>query len=130
MGNLRDCGNRVGVILLVDDNEIVRKFIRAFLLRIAAWEILMAASGDEALTISRSFDNSIDLVISDIDMPGMDGLALCERLVRERPNIGVVLISGLPLIWWPDGVTFLPKPFTPSALKTAVETAMRPAEEE
>jgi len=125
MQRLMGAGRRARVVLLVDDNEIVRKFICAVLGQSADWEILTAVTGDQALAISRSFLDRIDLVISDIDMPGMNGLDLCQILARERPDIGVLLISGLPLVSGQGGVIYLPKPFSASALKGAIDNAVQ-----
>jgi CheY-like chemotaxis protein len=72
----------------------------------------------QALELSRKFPATIHILVSDIVMPNLDGLALCEQIRRERPAIKVLLMSGTgrPL----DGVPFLQKPFRLSELRQQV----------
>jgi CheY-like chemotaxis protein len=81
-------------------------------LELDGFAVTTAGSGDEALAILER-GPGVDVIVSDIDMPGsINGLALARQVVRERPEIPVILVSGhrprpeeLP-----TGVTFLPKP--------------------
>ena len=108
------------VVLLAEDEEYVRHLIRLILQD--DHEILAAANGAEALDLSRSRTEPIDLLLTDIDMPGMNGYELHRRLSRERPDIKVLFISGASL-QIPDSETlhpYLAKPFDASTLRTRV----------
>jgi CheY-like chemotaxis protein len=78
--------------------------------------ILAAHDGEEALHISRSFPGTIHAVLSDVRMPKIDGLELRERILKERPGIPVLLMSGYVDAPLPVDVAFLKKPFDPAAL--------------
>lgn len=117
-----------GRILLVEDEDAVRVFaIRA--LRNKGYTVLEARTGEGALDILRD-EPDIDLLITDMVMPGMDGATLA-RLVRvERPEIKVILISGYSeevargdLVDSRD-VHFLPKPFDLSQLASRVKEVL------
>jgi two-component system cell cycle sensor histidine kinase/response regulator CckA len=82
--------------------------------------VLTASDGQEALRISRKFVRTIDILVSDIVMPKLDGVALCKQILRERPTMKVLLISAYvnaPL----DGVPFLRKPFHLDAFRQSVQ---------
>ena len=92
-------------------------------LRQAGWTVLVADSAEAAL--EQAGTEPIDLLVSDIVLPGMDGATLLAHLRATRPDLPAILVSGyaesavrgdLP----PDGVAFLPKPY---ALKTLVAAA-------
>lgn len=79
-------------ILIVDDEEMDRILI-AEVLRDAGHEPLFAPDGNQALSIWRN--SSIDLVVTDLVMPDLDGLDLLEALVKEAPDSPVIAISGI-----------------------------------
>lgn len=77
-------------ILLVDDDEIFREeFMECF----ADYRFFQAADGREALAILKR-PNEIDLVIMDVRMPGMDGLALLEKIKELDPGVGAIITTG------------------------------------
>jgi two-component system nitrate/nitrite response regulator NarL len=79
-------------VLVVDDHPVVRRGIRAWLRRNPQIEVVgEAADGLEALDLCRSLQP--DVVLTDLDMPRMDGLALTEAVRRELPNIRVLILS-------------------------------------
>jgi YesN/AraC family two-component response regulator len=78
-------------ILIVDDNLMMRKFIRNIFSN-EEYEIEEAENGSEGLQIARKHD--IDLVITDIIMPVMEGLELIMHLKRDFPEIKIIAISG------------------------------------
>ena len=78
-------------ILIVDDDPDVRSVIEASL-QDAGFETRVAASGEEALALVAAGD--FDAVVTDLQMPGMNGLELCERIVASRPDVPVVLVTG------------------------------------
>ena len=78
-------------ILLVDDDPDLRDVL-CILLESNGFEVQVAASGQEALTL---FDASkIDIVLTDVKMPGMDGIELCKRLKAIAPDLNIYFMSG------------------------------------
>ncbi|WP_454917190.1 ATP-binding protein [Xanthobacter sediminis] len=122
-----------GRILLVEDEDAVRAFAsRALSAR--GYEVLTAASGVEALELLARGGQEVDLVISDVVMPEMDGPSLLRELRARDPAMKVIFISGyaeeafarnLPPS---EHFAFLPKPFSLKQLVAAVNTAMRGGE--
>jgi DNA-binding response OmpR family regulator len=85
--------------------------------------VLSAADGQEGLELSRQYPGTIDLLITDIMMPRMNGTDLCARLLEERQGIKVLVISGADLANLMGkcvNLPFLPKPFEGQTLKTKV----------
>jgi DNA-binding response OmpR family regulator len=80
-------------ILVAEDEDPVRHLIRD-VLRTHGYEVLMASDGHEALAIAAQHPGPIDLVMSDVVMPGISGLEVVERLSQLRPRARVMLISG------------------------------------
>jgi signal transduction histidine kinase/ActR/RegA family two-component response regulator len=115
-----------GTILLVEDDDVVRS-VAERLLSDMGHRVLVAADGIEALEIARAERNGIDVLVTDIVMAAMPGHELAERLRREQPGIGVLLMSG----YSPDHVLssssadelYLQKPFSPAVLRDKVEAA-------
>ncbi len=109
-----------GTLLVVDDESAVRKTMRR-ILESAGYRVLEASSGENALRICRAHGDAIDLLVSDLRMPKMDGRELTRRARELRPEMSVLLVSGLvdegPLPT--EGV--LAKPFSPGSLLRRVE---------
>ena len=80
-------------ILLVDDHAAARKSMQRFLLE-AGYRILPAHGGKQALKVFADHSGAVDLLIADCMMPGMDGQELAETLLRRKPGLKVLLISG------------------------------------
>ncbi len=78
-------------ILLVDDEEGIRKIL-GISLADSGYDVLAASSGEEALKIVR--DLSPPIVLTDIKMPGMDGIELLRRIKQEKPDTEVIMITG------------------------------------
>jgi len=108
-------------ILVVEDEENIRLLIARILSR-KGYHIHEAQNAGEALLISENFKGRIDLLISDLIMPHMNGQVLAERLTSRRPEIKVLFISGYPEKTIRErGIStiagdFLQKPFDPQAL--------------
>lgn len=108
-------------ILLVEDDDAVRAVARRALDRFG-YHVLSAARGDEALGIARNHDREIDLLLTDIMMPGMNGVEVAAEVARIRPGIQVFFMSGYAdqdLVrqgLLEPGTHFLQKPFTPQDL--------------
>jgi two-component system cell cycle sensor histidine kinase/response regulator CckA len=123
----------VGRILFVEDEPLVRG-VAARLLRGRGYEVIEAADGEAALDLAKAHAGAIDLMISDVIMPGMDGPAL---LKAARPYLGaapVMFISGYAeaefsdLLEGESGVSFLPKPLDIASLAERVKAHLRPPE--
>ncbi len=116
-------------LLLVEDEIAVRRLTRRALER-HGYHVLEAETPRHALELALSFPGVIDVVVSDVVMPGMNGRELVEELRILRPGTHVLFVSGydegavLGTDQLPDDVLFLPKPFTPSALHQKVREAI------
>jgi signal transduction histidine kinase/CheY-like chemotaxis protein len=99
-------------ILLVEDESGIRSMTRMYLESLG-YRVLEASNGREAVQISRQYQDLIDLLVTDIVMPGMRGDELVPMIRRERPGLSVIFISGYPDLPNADaGITVLEKPFT------------------
>ena len=110
------------VILLVEDDLMVQKIVRLTLER-DGYLVLTAENGEEALVVSRNYSGKIDLLLTDVCMPKMSGLQLCKRIIMERPDICVVLMSGTFDEENP-GYPCLRKPFGSTQLSEAVRSML------
>ncbi len=112
-------------VLVVDDEPTLRSVIRRSLER-EGYTVLVAEDGPRALTLSRDCDADIDLMITDVMMPGLTGLELARQLLHERPRLRVLFISGftfeesVPPADLARGTAYLPKPFDTKVLLTKV----------
>lgn len=103
-------------ILVVDDEDLVRE-VMAWMLQDAGHDVHEAADGNQALDFLADH-GPVDLVISDINMPGLDGLELAKRARGRWPDQPILLISGRPP---PNGTRpFIPKPFRWETLAAAI----------
>jgi len=89
----KDKDGRTGTILLVEDSDVVRDVV-ARMLEAGGFTVLPASSGDDALSISRRRDAPIDLLLTDIVMPEMNGVELADRLEREHPDMRILFMTG------------------------------------
>ena len=114
-------------VLVVDDNEIVRQLTGTILLRLG-FGVHTAADGAEGLAVFE--EHAIDLVITDVDMPVLDGCALAGRIWCRRPELPILFISGnlpsveLQRIALGSPSAFLSKPFSFAALADRVESLL------
>ncbi|HYE47854.1 MAG TPA: ATP-binding protein [Caulobacter sp.] len=113
----------VGRILFVEDEDAVRG-VAARLLRARGYEVIEASDGEEALELAIQHAGTIDLLISDVIMPGMDGPTLLKKARVHLGDAPVMFISGYAeaefsdLLEGEEGVSFLPKPID---IKTLAE---------
>jgi two-component system cell cycle sensor histidine kinase/response regulator CckA len=116
-------------ILLVDDEETVRRF-SARVLEKHGFEVLSAGTGPEAIAAADSRDHAIDLLLTDVMMPGMNGCELAELLLARRPSMRVLFISGYAEdvlasnVGLMPGAAFLGKPFKAKALVTKIREVL------
>jgi CheY-like chemotaxis protein len=85
--------HRAATILAVDDEETVLALVRTMLWR-AGYTVLEASGGDEALRIASEHPVPIDLLLSDILMPDMNGYELADKLKAARPGMKILFMSG------------------------------------
>lgn len=103
-------------ILVVDDEAPIRELL-SWMLGDAGHIVYDACDGAKALEFLRG-NQRVDIVLSDINMPGIDGIELSNRVRAEWPDLPVLLISGRPP---PSGVrAFIAKPFRWDVLATAI----------
>jgi two-component system cell cycle sensor histidine kinase/response regulator CckA len=117
-----------GTILLVEDEAMVRAVAERALTR-KGYQVLAAANGEEALDILLGQANGVDLLISDVVMPVMDGPTLVREARARFPTLRIVFMSGyaeeqLRKSIDVPGVAFLPKPFSVQELNEAVRAAL------
>jgi DNA-binding response OmpR family regulator len=113
--------NSKKTILLADDDGPLRKFLAVLLTKLG-YNLIVAADGKEALEKALAFDGRIDLLLSDVEMPEMTGIELAIQLNAARPDIRVLLISGLAsgVLVLNSGWQFLPKPFMSDMLRDRI----------
>ncbi|MEU4626084.1 ATP-binding protein [Actinoplanes sp. NPDC023801] len=115
-----------GETLLVAEDEDALRHVAGRILTGAGYRVLLADGGAQALELAARHEGKIDLLVSDVVMPGMLGKELAERLVVARPSTRVLFMSGYaqPILasqgTLDPGVALLEKPFTAGDLLTAV----------
>jgi DNA-binding response OmpR family regulator len=119
-------GARQRVILVADDDVLVRNLVTLLLQR-QGYVVLSASDGQEGLALSRKYPGVIDLVITDMEMPRLNGMDLCTHLFEERPSIKVIVMSGSDIkeiVSQNVNLPFLPKPFDGEALIQRVRSVL------
>ncbi|HZK49207.1 MAG TPA: response regulator, partial [Thermoleophilia bacterium] len=125
---------RVGrgeLVLVVEDEDPLRRLVQAILLRLG-YTVAVAANGNEAVELVEGAELKPELVITDVVMPGMNGVALAKRLRKTLPDLKVIFMSGytdaeiassldVDARWW----SFISKPFTKEALAGTIEAILR-----
>ncbi|HEY3494137.1 MAG TPA: ATP-binding protein [Polyangiaceae bacterium] len=110
-------------VLLVEDQEDVRAVVRDVLTR-QGYRVVEARNGTEALLVSERYSSELNLLITDLVMPGMSGTELADRMRRRCPALPVLYVSGYPKdanLRMDEGrVDFLPKPIAPQVLAVRV----------
>ena len=115
-------------ILIVEDEESIRKFIKISLKR-QKFEVFEAASAEEGL--QKTLQDTPDVVILDIMLPGMDGFELCEKLKKQYENIGIIILTArgqdmdkiMGLEFGADD--YMVKPFNPLELTARINSLLR-----
>jgi two-component system cell cycle sensor histidine kinase/response regulator CckA len=115
-----------GVVLLIEDEAPVRAFA-ARALKLRGYEVLEAASAEEALDLLADPALQVDVLVSDVVMPGMDGPTCVREARKQRPDVRVVFVSGYAedslkrAMQGLDNCHFLPKPFSLNELTAKVK---------
>jgi DNA-binding response OmpR family regulator len=114
------------VILVADDEVMIRNLVR-LLLQTNGYVVLSASDGQEGLELSRKYPGKIDLVITDVEMPRLNGMNLIAHLLEERPGIKSIVMSGSEMneiVRQNINLPFLPKPFDGETLLVRVREVL------
>jgi two-component system, cell cycle sensor histidine kinase and response regulator CckA len=116
------------MILLVEDEQPIRRLAER-VLGDAGYRVLSAANAAEARELWKDFHNSVDLLLSDVTMPGLSGIAFAAELAAQHKPPRTLFISGRlpgdaggPSL--PEGAVFLAKPFSVTGLLDAVRAVL------
>lgn len=113
-------------VLVVDDDAQVSHLIAALLAH-EGYKVLIAPSGPEAIRLAQSHLNQIDVLVTDVVMPEMDGPSVAREIQSAVPGLPVILMSGAcdaSVLRAAPQAHFLPKPFSPANLVHLVETVL------
>ena len=121
--------NRYKTIMVVDDEALILEIVEAFIEQLGH-KVLLASSGHEALKVAREHDSKVDLLLTDVIMPNMNGLELAEAMVADSPDVKIIFMSGClqPAIEarntprFENG--FVKKPFSSNTLITHIKKAL------
>ena len=122
------------LVFLAEDEEAVRQYARQVLTGLG-YRVEAAMSGDDAMERLTGLTAPVDLLLTDVVMPGMNGPELWDRVRRLHPSAKVIFMSGYADDPLEDrglleaGAAYLQKPFTPSQLARKVAEALVPATE-
>ncbi len=115
-------------ILIVDDEDIVLKSCLRVLQKLD-YEIETAYSGQTALDNLEK--NKYDIVVTDLMMPGMDGMQLLKEIKKRYPEVMVITLTGYATVETArqalkaGAFDYIPKPFTPDELRNVIENAVK-----
>ena len=118
-------------VLVVDDEPVIVQLI-AMVLKQNGYAVLTASGGVEALMVYSSYHSKVDLVLTDVVLPGMNAVELANRIRALDPTVKILLMSGSV----PDGIKVPPelqllaKPFVPTQLIKVVEQTLEVAPHE
>ena len=122
---------RIGraTILVIEDESDVSLFLEAILTN-GGYNVLVASDSVQALTIFREHQNEIQLVLSDIGLPKVDGITICNELKKLKPWLKIILSSGYSPKEFKDRIdeleidAFFPKPYDPQSLFQSVKNIL------
>ena len=118
-----------GLVLLVEDEDAVRAFATRAL-RNKGYTVIEANSGEQALSLPAEQLDRVEVLVTDVVMPNMDGPTLAEHMRQRRPDLKILFISGYAedalrrSLANADNVSFLPKPFSLSQLAGKLKDVM------
>lgn len=122
-------------ILLVEDEESVRAF-SARALKATGYEVFEADGGEEAIEVLEELEYEVDLIISDVVMPEMDGPTMLKVIRDKMPNLKIIFVSGYAEesvrrdIGEDQSVDFLPKPYSLDQINSKVKEVLRRLDKE
>jgi len=129
--NAGEVSNGTETILLVEDSKLLAKVTRDFL-QSSGYRVLMAAEASEALNVAHEYAGRIHLLLTDVVMPHMNGKELSDLLLKKRPELKVLYMSGHTAgvisqnALLEDEVAFIEKPFTHDALARKIRQLLDP----
>ena len=132
MEAMADAARGEGLVLVVDDEAAIRSLVQRSLERLG-YIVLTAEHGRQALELAERSSDPITLVLLDLAMPVLDGASTAAALQERRPELPIVIMSGLAdqdALQGLEGVRiagFVPKPFAPDQVAQAVTRALRKA---
>jgi len=120
MSDAKESKNKT--ILVVDDDAIVLDIVEAFVEQ-QGHKVLCAQCGHEALKLANEHNGKLDLLLTDVIMPNMNGMDLAKTMVRNNPDLKVIFMSGClqPAIDSPNA--FIQKPFSHKTLTNHIKKA-------
>ncbi len=116
-------------ILIVEDDDAIREALNE-ILAVYNFNVLTATGGQEALEIFELQQGEIDLVMTDLIMPGMGGTMLCRELGKRWPQVPIVVMTGYPLgiqtreLFDRNNITWIQKPLRPETVVRAIREAL------
>ena len=122
-------GGTGATILVVEDDRLVAQLARTVLAD-AGYEVLLASTGEEALALGARPGRRLDIVLTDINLPGVDGWEVARRLAETRPEVRMLTMSASETCapaQWHGGNQFrghLSKPFEWSEAKRLIDAAL------
>jgi CheY-like chemotaxis protein len=125
----RDAG-RGRTVLFIDASETIRRVARAVLEK-EGYRVFEAADAEEGIVVAAREGEGIDVIVSDIDWPGMDGLEVLDAIRKEHPALPFVFISAAQLDLHylaaieREGINFVAKPFSARQLLKGVARQLR-----
>lgn len=123
---MHEPGEYLETILVVDDDPAVLRIVSSILGR-AEFRVLRATDGSSALKLATETPRTIQLLLSDVKMPGMSGPDLAETLKQTRPDIHVMFMSGFAdgdLLVLNYGWAFIQKPFVATKLVEMIDVVL------
>jgi two-component system cell cycle sensor histidine kinase/response regulator CckA len=117
---------KLETILVVDDTPAILIVVVA-ILKSASFNVLTARGGAEAISVAMRHEGTIHLLLSDIQMPGMNGPELGKTLKGQRPGLRVMLMSGMTggnLLVLNYGWAFIEKPFVTEKLLQMIDVVL------
>lgn len=115
--------------MLVDDNDDLRETMTKLLSALTGVEVVGFSSGAAALRACATAPGEFELVVSDLDMPGMNGIEFCRLLHQLQPQVKVLLATGSSFMTTDEARDYgfcgmVNKPFSVASLRTALAAAM------
>ncbi len=114
-------------ILVVEDEDGIRALVRKILKR-QGYEVLEASNGKDALALAADYPHPIQLLLTDVMMPGMTGVELAQQISEVRPDTRILYVSGYTddatMQMLPEDIAFLQKPFTLGSLVNKVKEVL------
>jgi two-component system cell cycle sensor histidine kinase/response regulator CckA len=106
--------------ILIAEDQLINLWLLCLFLEAQGYQVLRARNGTEALQLAESHDGAIDLLLTDICMPEMDGYRLAAEFRKKRPEAKVMFITAQPRHLVPSDIPVVLKPFDPEDLLAAV----------